>query len=273
MTRAKGDVRPEGPLVDDARVLMERLGAVGVIELARPKTFNCLSTQTFKDIEAALDDFERDRAVRAVLIRSQGKNFCTGADLTEVKGGLDSRDELRQFLHAGHAVLNRLEASSLPVVAAVQGLCLAGGLELMLACDVVFAQASASFGDQHAQFGLVPGWGGSQRLTRIVGLRRSLDLQLSARWIDAQSALEWGLVSYVCADDELHQRALEYCQRLATRSKVGLARAKQLARQGQDLPLAAALALEEREALNQLLTEDVAEGVKAFEQRRTPEFS
>lgn len=272
MTHAIDNARTESEAPEELRLHTERIGAVGVIELARPKTFNCLSTRTFEEIEAALEWFERDASVRAVLLRSQGKNFCTGADLTEVKGARSSREELRRFLHAGHAVLSRLEASSLPVVAAVQGLCLAGGLELMLACDVVFAQRTAKFGDQHAQFGLVPGWGGSQRLTRAIGLRRSLDLQLSARWIDAESACSWGLVNYVCEEGELNQRALEYCQRLATRSRVGLARAKTLAREGQDMSLAAGLALEEREALCQLITEDVAEGVAAFEQRRSPVF-
>ena len=153
------------------------------------------------------------------------------------------------FIAQGHRVLCRLEASPLPVVMAVQGLCLAGGLELALAGDVILAAEGAKFGDQHAQYGLVPGWGGSQRLPRRVGLTRALDLMFCARWLTAAQARDWGLVAQVVPDAELRQQALAYCEQLATRSQPGLAAMKRLARQGADLPLTDALQLEQRLAL------------------------
>ncbi len=257
---------------DAAPVLGSVQGPVGVIELARPEVFNCLSVRCFDLILAALHGFEADRAIRAVLIRGQGKNFCTGAELGEVQRLRASPAALSHFIEHGHAVLCALEASRLPIVAAVQGLCLAGGMELMLACDIVFAARGARFGDQHGQFGLVPGWGGSQRLPRIVGLRRALDLFLGVRWIEAERAEGWGLVSYLADDDRLYDEAMAFCRTLAERSAAGLALMKRLARTGLDSTLAEGLRLERSHVVPALGTVDVTEGLAAFQARRRPAF-
>lgn len=258
---------------DSPVVVALRDDTVGIIELARPDKFNCLSVAVHEGIAAALGDFERaGSGVRSVLVRGQGKHFCTGADLDEVLTLRERPDDLARFISLGHAVLRRFEASPLPVVAACQGLCLAGGLELMLACDVVFAARDARFGDQHAQFGLVPGWGGSQRLPRVAGLRRALDLFFSARWLDAETAQQWGLVNHVVAADELAAEALAYCRAVGTRSRGGLAIMKRLAREGVEGPLDQGLAIEERQAPAALLSADVGEGLAAFVARRKPNF-
>lgn len=254
-------------------VVVSREGAVGVIELARPEKFNCLSLAVHGAIEKAIDDFEQPGSgVRAVLLRARGQHFCTGADLDEVKGLRSDPAKIDHFIRYGHAVLQRLEASPLPVVAACQGLALAGGSELMMACDIVFASSDFRIGDQHAQYGLVPGWGGSQRLPRIVGLRRGLDLFFSARWIDAPTALQWGLVSYVVEPDKLGEAALAYCRQLATRSRGGLATMKRLAREGMDRTLVDGLKLEQDVMATELLSDDVSEGLAAFAARRPPVF-
>lgn len=255
-----------------APVITHIADGIGVIELARPETFNCLSTPTLRAIDEARAGFEAGREVRAILIRAQGKHFCTGADLKEVKGILQSAAELDRFVALGQQVLMRLEASPLPVVAAVQGLCLAGGLELMLAADICIAAETAQFGDQHAQFGLLPGWGGSQRLTRVLGQRRALDLFFSARWMPAAEALAAGLVNKVEADDKLLEEAEAYGAGLAGRSRIGLAEMKRLARDGLELPLDAAMRLERDTAVHHLQRPDVAEGLAAFEAKRPPAF-
>ena len=247
-------------------------GNVGIIELSRPEKFNCLSLEVHELISDARAQFEANRDVRAILIRAQGKHFCTGADLTEVKGKLEDPAALDHFISFGMDGLRALEQSPLPVIVAVQGLCLAGGIELMLACDICFAAETAQFGDQHAQFGLIPGWGGSQRLTRLMGQRRALDLMFSARWLEAGEAKDAGLVNYIVPDADLHEAALEYCQKIATRSRPGIAEMKRLAREGADLGIDQQMRLERDAAVRALPSDDVTEGINAFENRRKPEF-
>lgn len=245
---------------------------IGHITLNRPNVFNSLSTAVHDAIQKAIDEFENDNSVRCLLISANGKHFCTGADLAEVQSLRGSEASIRNFLANGLNTLRRLETSRLPVVVAQQGLALAGGLELILAADVVFASSSAKLGDQHAQFGLVPGWGGSQRLPRIVGRRRAMDLLFSARWLTADEAREWGLVNEVVDDEELLDYALSYCQQLCQRSPDGLALMKRMVDRGLDMPLDQALALELDLAAPALLSEDVSEGLRAFTDKREPQF-
>jgi enoyl-CoA hydratase len=258
---------------DTPPVLADIDGAVGMIRLNRPDRFNCLSMDVMRHIAGAVDRFEMNPSVRVILIASEGKQFCTGADLDEVQSLRGDKAALETFIATGHATLSRLEASPLPVVAAVQGLALAGGLELMMACDIAFAASSARFGDQHAQFGLIPGWGGSQRLPRLIGMRRAMDLFFSAAWIDANTAKEWGLINRVTKDNALRDDALAYCRTLAERSRSGLATMKRLAREGIDKPLAEGLRLEQDLAPGALMHPDVTEGLAAFKARRKPNYA
>jgi enoyl-CoA hydratase/carnithine racemase len=247
-------------------------GPVGIIELNRPDKFNSLTTAAHDAIIEACAAFESNTSLRAILIRTAGDNFCTGADLQEVTEILADDAALNHFLTRGHEAMSRLETSPLPIVAAVQGLCLAGGLELMLAADVCFAGRTARLGDQHAKFGLIPGWGGSQRLPRAIGMRRALDLMMSGRWIGADEALQVGLVNYVVPDESLRAEAMAYCQALAGRSRGGLAVMKRLSRDGAELGLSDALRLECQAAGVHLKGGDVAEGIAAFRERRKPVF-
>ena len=245
---------------------------VGIIELARPEKYNCLSMQAWTAIDTARRAFEANDTVRAILIRSRGEHFCTGADLDEVKTLRHDLEKTQAFTDLGHGALLALESSPLPVIAAVQGLCLAGGLELMLGADIVFASKSARIGDQHAQYGLIPGWGGSQRLPRLLGQRRALDLMFSAQWLSAEEALAIGLVNYICDDEDLWTEAMAYAQNLSRRSRQGLAEMKRLVRAGSDCDREAAMSLEAQAAARHIIGPDTAEGLAAFEARRKPEF-
>lgn len=179
---------------------------------------------------------------------------------------------MEEFLARGHALCVALEASPLPIIAAVLGLCLAGGLELVLACDIVFAARSAKLGDQHAKFGLLPGWGSTQRLPRAVGLRRALDLMLSARWIEAAEAEQWGLINRVVEDDQLEQEVMGYGAMLAARSAPSLAAMKRLARTGLEGTLEEGLRLEAETVAPAFAWADVMEGLAAFREKREPRF-
>jgi len=245
---------------------------VGIITLNRPETYNALSSELITGIGESLRSFEENEHVRAVLIEARGDHFCTGANLKEAKEKRASRETWSEFIDNGIRVFRSLEESPLPIVAAVHGLCLAGGLELMISCDVVFAAKSAKIGDQHAQYGFLPGWGGSQRLPRIIGIRRALDLFYSARWIKADEALGMGLINYVVEDDQLHEKAFEYCETMTKRCPRGLAVMKRLSRDGMNMAQLEGQELERAKVLEYMLTEDADEGLTAFEERRKPNF-
>ena len=255
-------------------VISKTDGAVGLIIINRADKFNCLSMAVHQGLQDALQKHEENSSIRAILLCSEGPHFCTGADLDEVKSTIAANNEksLKNFVELGHRTCTRFEQTSLPVVAAVQGFCLAGGLEISLGCDLVFAAEDAVFGDQHANYGLIPGWGGSQRLPRIIGFRRALDLMMSGRRLKAIEAQEWGMVNYLTPSDDLREKALEYCHLLASKSADGLEMMKDLAYSGVDLPLETALKLEVNEAVKGLNSDDVKEGLTAFGERRDPVF-
>lgn len=260
-------------MAEASPILSELQGHVGVVTLNRPDKFNCISRALADGLSAAVRSLEANTQCRVVLLNANGKHFCTGADLDEVLAARETRATLEAFIVSGHEALSALEHSRLPVVGVVHGLCLAGGLELMMACDVVIAAHSARFGDQHAQYGLIPGWGGTQRLPRLVGLRRALHLMYSAEWLDAVTAREWGLVSVVVEESALGERAMAYAQTLATRNPQAIASMKSLGSRGLDVPLSEGLAHECECVVDALRSENVSEGLAAFQARRPPKFS
>ncbi|MBV1907456.1 MAG: enoyl-CoA hydratase/isomerase family protein [Pseudomonadales bacterium] len=253
-------------------VTYEKINQVAVLTLNCPDKFNCISTALLAGIDSGLTRAEQDSDVRAIILRAAGKHFCTGADLTEVQEHSKAQETLDKFIAYGHTVMQKMEASVLPIIGEVNGLCLAGGMELAMSLDVVFAAEKAQFGCQHAQYGLVPGWGGTQRLPRIVGVRRALDLMYSARWLTAKEACEWGLVNKIVPAAELSSETLAYANKLTSRNPEGLAAMKQLARDGAALSLSDSLALEQKIAVPMLLSENVAEGLAAFQEKREPVF-
>jgi enoyl-CoA hydratase/carnithine racemase len=254
-------------------ILVRVEGNVGFLELNRPDKFNCISKALVKCLNDGMDALETNPQVRAVVVHGAGKVFCTGADLKEILETRKDEGELHQLLDDLFRALRRFETSPLPVIAAVHGLALAGGLEIVMACDIVFAAKSAKLGDQHSQYGLIPGGGNSQRLARVLGRRRALDLMFSAKWLTADDSLDWGLVNYVVDDDTLLSAASEYAAKLASRSSSGLAMIKQMTDEGLDLALPEGLALEVRLAVEGLRTADADEGLNAFQERRTPAFA
>ncbi len=245
---------------------------VTVLSMNRPDKFNCISNSLLAGLAQGLEKAEADDNVRAILLRANGPHFCTGADLDEVRSHSRTESALHEFIGEGHAVMRRLEQSDLPVIAAVRGYCLAGGLELAMCADVVIAADDARLGCQHVRYGLVPGWGGTQRLPRLVGLRRALDLMYSGRWLEAREAFDWGLVNRVVDTSELESEALAYASELSNRNPEGIAAMKRLAREGLERPLDDALVREQKVAVPALRSDNVAEGLRAFRERREPKF-
>ncbi|HJM91325.1 MAG: enoyl-CoA hydratase/isomerase family protein [Alphaproteobacteria bacterium] len=254
-------------------VLQKVVDGVGIMTLNRPEKFNCISSGLMDGMANAIEAFDNDPNVRVILLDAVGKTFCTGADLDEVMAARKDRATLSAFISRIHEIFRRMETSPLPVVVSINGLALAGGIEMMMAADVAFAAKSAQIGDQHAQYGLIPGGGGTQRLPRLVGLRRALDLMYTNKWLSAEEAENWGLVNYVVANDALADTALDYCRNLAQKSRTGLTAMKHFSRQGMEVSPSDGLTLEEEEVINGLLGSDVEEGLEAFQARRKPNFA
>jgi enoyl-CoA hydratase/carnithine racemase len=254
-------------------VLFEKSGGVARVTLNRPNQMNAISPELLEDLDRVCDDVEADSAVKVVTINGAGRAFCAGADLKVVLEITPDPVRWRAFLELLHRVLNRIEAMPQPVIAGVNGLALAGGLELMLVCDLAVADEGARLGDQHAAFGLVAGGGGSQRLPRAVGLRRAKELMLLGGWLSAAQAMEWGLVQRVAPAGELPAALDKMAGELASLSLAASRTAKALANRALDVDLATGLALEKAMVAEHMRSADAVEGLRAFREKRKPKFA
>ena len=241
----------------------ERDGAVSTLTIDHPPA-NAISNAVVGGLAEGLERAEADESCHALVITGAGpKFFSAGADITEFGAGDSS-------LGGAVDLTLRLERSRLPIVAAVNGVAFGGGCELSLACDVRIAARSARFGQPEIKLGIMPGWGGTQRLPRLIGRARASELLLTGDHIDADSALQLGLVAEVVEDGGLAEAAARWAQLLGSRAPRALAAIKRAMNDGAQLPIADALALEQREFAELFGTEDAAEGISAFLQKRQP---
>lgn len=254
-------------------VIYEMGGGVARVILNRPSQMNAVSPELLEDLDRVCETIERDRRVKVVTLTGAGRAFCAGADLKVVQELSPDPERWRGFMDLWHRVYNRIEALPQPVIAGVNGLALAGGLELVLVCDLAVADEGAKIGDQHANFGLVAGGGGSQRLPRVIGLRRAKELMLLGGWLDAREALEWGLVNRVAPAGELSKTLDEMAGVLAALSSSASRTVKTLANRALDIDLGAGLALEKALVADHMRSADAREGLRAFVEKRKPQFA
>jgi enoyl-CoA hydratase len=248
-------------------------GGIARVMLNRPAQLNAVSPDLLEDLDHACEAIEGDRSARVVTLTAAGRAFCAGADLKAIRELIPDAERWRGFMRLWHRVFARIEALPLPVIAGVHGLALAGGLELLLVADLVVMDATTRLGDQHANFGLVAGGGGSQRLPRLIGARRAKELMLLGGWLDAEQARDWGLVNRVVPAGQVPAAVEEMAQALAAKS-VGAGRTvKRLINEGLDLSLADGLELEFRLATEHMRSPDAVEGLAAFAEKRTPVFA
>ncbi|PCN50752.1 crotonase [Candidatus Geothermarchaeota archaeon ex4572_27] len=254
-----------------ANIIYERRGPIAKITLNRPQVLNALNVETFHELERALREAESDPEVRVVIITGAGdRAFCAGLDLKEVaeKGPLEARELSR----LGHRVFRLIENLSKPVIAAVNGYALGGGMELCLSCDLVIASENASFGQAEVNVGLTPGWGATQRLWRIVGVRKAKELILTGDRISAAEAERIGLVNKVVPPGKLMEEAEALAMKLAEKSPVVLKIAKDQINRSLDNTLTAGLDYEADLWSLLFATFDAREGVKAFLEKRRPSY-
>jgi enoyl-CoA hydratase len=250
-------------------VLVDLQGSVLWVTLNRPLAMNTLCSVALGAIDAAVMQAESDVAIRCMVITGNGKAFCAGADLSTVP---PDRDGLAIFLRRATQTMERLEALPKPVIACVNGVALAGGLELALCADIIVAARSAELGDGHIKFGLLPGSGGSARLTRALGASRARYLMYTGVRLGAEKLESWGLVQEVFDDHELMEKTAALARKIADHSPLALAHIKRLVAGAAELPLKESLALELAANEVHAGSADMREGLAAFAEKRKPFF-
>lgn len=244
-----------------------------VLWLNRPEALNAINWAAMHELEAALAAAENDRSVRAVLISGRGRAFSAGGDIKAYKELQADDAAFTAFVDDCCRLHESIAEMTKPVIALVNGLCAAGGLELLLACDFAWAAQSARIGDMHVNYAQIGGSGAMTRLPRLIGQARTLELVFSGEMLTAQLAHEWGIVNRVVPDDQLLEEGLRFACALAAKSPNALKFVKQSIRRGMDRSLPEALKFERDQCLRYCHTlPDSMEGINAFIEKRAPVF-
>jgi enoyl-CoA hydratase len=250
-------------------LLVERRGAVGIITLNRPQALNALSAALISELALALDDFESDAAIGAIVLTGSEKAFAAGADIKEMVTKRYPEIYLEDFITGGW---ERVGQCRKPIVAAVAGFALGGGCEIAMMCDIVICAENARFGQPEITLGTMPGVGGTQRLSRFVGKAKAMDLCLTGRMMDAAEAERAGLVSRVVPTTELLSQAVKIAERIAQMSRPIAMMVKESVNRAWETTLAEGVRFERRLFHATFATEDRKEGMMAFIEKRRPNF-
>jgi enoyl-CoA hydratase len=251
---------------------VEEHGPVAWVTLNRPEQLNALDDRLVSALGRIVAAVDASPTTHVAVITGGGTAFCAGGDLKFIDGIKDDPVATLGYLRTVQATLRAIELSPKPWVASVNGLAFAGGLELILACDVAFASTDAVLGDHHATYGLVPGGGATQRLPRQIGLRRAKELLLSGETVNASEAIQLGLVNRVCAPRELRNEVAAFATGLSQRSPTAMSRVKRLVREGPLSGLAEGLERETDVAARHFASRDFRIGLEAFQTRQPPRF-
>lgn len=243
-------------------VKVEQQGHVGILTIDRQEALNALNSQVLNDLDAAIDEVAANDDVYVVVLTGAGRSFVAGADIGEMKG-FSSADGKKFGVHGGGVFL-KLENMAKPVIAAINGFALGGGCELSMACDIRLASEKAKFGQPEVGLGITPGFGGTQRLARIVGVSNAMELILTAKVIKAEEAKEMGLVSHVYPAEELMDKAMELAQAIAANAQVAVRQSKAAIRHGLQTDMYTGAAFEAEAFGLCFSTEDQKDAMTAF---------
>jgi enoyl-CoA hydratase/carnithine racemase len=243
-------------------------GRVALCRLNRPEALNALSPELMEELASTVEAYDRDPEIRCIVIAGSEEAFASGADIQQLR----SRSFEETLRHPAARLWLRLAGCRTPLVAAVSGYALGGGCELALACDLIVASETAELGQPEITLGIIPGGGGTQRLARVLGKQRAMELVLTGRRIDADEAERLGLVNVVAGRREWLERAMELAERVARRPPIAVRLAKQAVLAAEEMALTAGLEHERRLYELSMATEDRIEGMDAFLEKRRPEF-
>lgn len=244
----------------------EKNGSIGIATINRPEALNALNSQVISDLEALMNEVEKDTELRAFILTGEGRSFVAGADIGEQKP-MDV-GQGRKWGQRGSALFRRIEKLEIPTIAAVNGFALGGGCELSMACDIRIASEKAKFGQPEVGLGITPGFGGTQRLPRIVGISKAMELILTAKVINAAEAERIGLVSAVYPPEELMGKAMELANAICANAPIAVAESKRCIRMGMQTDIATGSAFEAEAFGVTCGTEDKNEGMGAFLEKR-----
>ena len=256
----------------DFNTLQTQLDDAGILQITlnRPDKLNSLNHELLNELHDVLHTAKKEKAVKAVLVTGTGKAFCAGADIQRL-AELDATQGL-VFAQEGQHIFRHFSRLGKPTLAAINGYAFGGGCELAAATNLRIASTNASFSQPEIKLGLMPGYGGTQRLARLIGKGRALDMCLTGKMINAEHALHWGLISEITTDENLLPRAYEILHNLVKLAPLALVNIIQVIEQGYDLPLAEALELEASHFSLLCDTKDKKEGVQAFLEKRAAHF-
>ena len=253
-------------------ILITKEGAVATIAINRPQVLNAIRDNTMFEIQNALNDIEKDDAIRVVVLTGTGdKAFVAGGDISIMAKGAGVVDVIHS-LPAGQQITWNIEHFTKPVIARINGIALGGGTELALCCDIRVAADTAIMGVPEINLGIIPGYGGTQRLPRIVGVGMAKKLVLTGEHINAQEAYRIGLVDMIVPKAELDEAVAKLCKRIASKSPIALAMGKEAINMGMQADLRTGLSIEARCFCMCFGSEDRVEGMNAFLEKRKPEF-
>jgi enoyl-CoA hydratase len=254
-------------------LVIESAGGIAVVTLHRPAVLNALNGALLAELSSALRAIDDDPAMHAVILTGSGeKAFAAGADIAEL-AALESSVAAKVAARTGQALTRQMERMRVPLIAAINGFALGGGCELALACDIRIASETARLGQPEVNLGIIPGYGGSQRTTRLVGRGHAMYLCLTGEIVGAQEALRIGLVERVVPQGELMREARRIAELIAAKAPLAIAACKRAIDGGAHLSLDDALELEATEFARLVATADFSEGARAFLEKRTPRFS
>jgi enoyl-CoA hydratase len=255
-------------------LLREDRGAVSILTLNRPEKLNALNNELISALMHALDGIELDHAIRAIVVTGAGRAFSSGADITAFQRHIETgpAEAVAHFMRPGHRMTRRVESFPKPIIAAVNGLAFGGGCELVEATHIALASEKASFSKAEINIGIIPTFGGTQRLPRNVGRKAAIELILTGRTFDATEAARLGLINRVVPGFELLEEAVKLAEALAMKPPLTVAAALAAIHRGMDASIDDGLAIEEASFASIVPTHDAREGVAAFLERRRPAF-
>lgn len=255
--------------MSESMIQVETRGRVGVVRLHRPKALNALNNELLGQLAKQFRAFEADDEIAVIVLTGSEKAFAAGADIGAMKDWSFSDVYTADYIGGDWQAIAQLRK---PLIAAVSGYALGGGCELAMLCDMIIAADTAKFGQPEINLGIIPGYGGTQRLPRAIGKAKAMDMVLTGRMITAQEAEQWGLISRVVAEQDLMQETLAMAAGIAEKSLVSLMMAKESINQAYESGLAQGLLFERRNFHGLFATHDQQEGMDAFVEKRRPEF-